>query len=226
MKTDWKAESPILAVLATMWGMAAWAWPRVSDQIPVHFNLSGQADRFGGRAEGLLLLPAMATVLYVLSIGWPRIDPHGERFALFRRPYAIVRLSIASLGLVIYAAAVASVVGWPVNVGGVIAVAGGIAMTFVGNYLPKTQPNWIFGVRTPWTLSSDLSWRRTHRLGGPLFVASGIVTVSSALLRPDWGHYVMLGSVLATAAVCIPYSYYVWRQDPQRGSDGVQRLMN
>jgi len=216
MKTNWKAELPTLIVIVLMWGLAAWAWPRVPAPMPVHFDLAGTADRFGSRTEGLLLLPVLVTFLYALLLVWPRLDPRRGTFALFARPYALVRLTVFGLFLLVYAGLVATALGRPVKIDSIISIAAAIAIVLLGNYLPKIQPNWIIGVRTPWTLSSDLAWRRTHRLAGPLFVAAGFLSLAVALFRPAAAAYVMLSLVVVTAVISAIYSYLVWRQDPAR----------
>jgi len=216
MKTNWKAELPTLIVIVLMWGLAAWAWPRVPAPMPVHFDLAGTADRFGSRTEGLLLLPIVVSFLYALLLVWPRLDPRRGTFALFARPYALVRLTVFTLFLLVYSSLVATALGRPVRVDSIISVAAAIAIVLLGNYLPKIQPNWIIGVRTPWTLSSDLAWRRTHRLAGPLLVAAGFLSLAVALFRPDAATYVMLSLLVVTAVISAIYSYLVWRQDPAR----------
>jgi uncharacterized membrane protein len=194
-----------------------WAWPRASDHIPVHYNLAGHIDRYGSRVEGLLILPLVASFLYLVLIAWPRIDPRGQNFALFARPYAIARFVVMALMLAIYSGIVFSALGRPLRVELLPALIG-VVIALLGNYLPNTQPNWVFGVRTPWTLSSDLSWRMTHRLAGPLFVVSGVITIAMAFLWPGAAILVLLGSVLATAAISVVYSYLVWRRDPARAA--------
>jgi uncharacterized membrane protein len=46
-------------VLVAMFGLSAWAWLRLpaGASIPVHWNVAGEADGYGGKFEGLLLLP-------------------------------------------------------------------------------------------------------------------------------------------------------------------------
>src|SRR6185436_11875995 len=116
--------------------------------------------------------------------------------------------------LLVYSSLVATALGRPVRVDSIISVAAAIAIVLLGNYLPKIQPNWIIGVRTPWTLSSDLAWRRTHRLAGPLLVAAGFLSLAVALFRPDAATSVMLSLLVVTAVISAIYSYLVWRQDP------------
>ena len=57
-----------------------------------------------------------------------------------------------------------------------IAVSLGLLFIVLGSCLDRVRPNWFVGIRTPWTLSSRLSWTKTHRVGGWLFVASGMAT--------------------------------------------------
>ena len=73
----------------------------------------------------------------------------------------------------------------------------------IGNYLPKVRPNYMMGIRTPWTLTSDLAWDRTHRLGGRLFVLEGIVFILLGLVRPPAESFVvvLIGGIVADARV-------------------------
>jgi uncharacterized membrane protein len=63
-------------------------------------------------------------------------------------------------------------------------IIAGVAVLFVvmGNYMPKTRASFMFGVRTPWTLSSDMAWERTHRLAGRLFMVAGVLGFAGAFL--------------------------------------------
>jgi uncharacterized membrane protein len=51
-----------LALMALMGGYVASAYPHLPDRIPMHFNMAGEPDRWGGRG-GLVLLPVMAAVM-------------------------------------------------------------------------------------------------------------------------------------------------------------------
>lgn len=60
----------------------------------------------------------------------------------------------------------------------------GIMFMFIANILPRIQPNWSIGFRTPWTLSSTENWNRTHRLGGKLGIPIGILIIILAWILP------------------------------------------
>ena len=74
----------------------------------------------------------------------------------------------------------------------VLLAAVGLVLMVVGNYLGKVRSNFFFGIRTPWTLSSELSWNRTHRLAGRLLVALGLVTVATPVF--PWAGLVALAA--------------------------------
>jgi uncharacterized membrane protein len=97
-------------------------------------------------------------------------------------------------------------------------IAAGALFVVIGNYLPKTRPNYLLGIRTPWTLTSDLSWTRTHRVGGRLFMLEGAILVASGLL--DVGSGALLGLIIGGLALIVgimfAYSYVVWKDDPAR----------
>ena len=75
MGKNWRSDWPQWIILAGMFLAGAIAWPRVPDQIPVHWNINGEVDRYGGRFEGVWLLPLVALGIYFLLRVIPRFDP-------------------------------------------------------------------------------------------------------------------------------------------------------
>lgn len=68
------------------------------------------------------------------------------------------------------------------------------------------------GIRTPWTLSDDTIWRKTHRVGGYLFTAAGLIMVAAALLKVPGLVLVVLAVAGVSVLVPVIYSYLLWRQ--------------
>ena len=87
----------------------------------------------------------------------------------------------------------------------------------VGNYLGKMRSDFFFGIRTPSTLSSELSWNRTHRLGGKLMIALGALVAAAAAFPTVlvWLAVLLAGTAFLVAVVFV-YSYRLWRDDPAR----------
>jgi uncharacterized membrane protein len=88
----------------------------------------------------------------------------------------------------------------------------------IGNFMGKVRPNWFVGVRTPWTLSSKMSWNKTHRLARWLFVVMGLSIAAAGILQSTWMFILMLAVNGLCIAWMIVYSYLVYRRDPDRTS--------
>jgi uncharacterized membrane protein len=173
MKLSWRVELVQLAIMAGMFTVAAWAWPQVPDRLPVHRNLQGAVDRYGGKFEGLLLLPLVTLGLYLLLRFVSLIDPGRLNYQNFRKAYNAIRIALVLFMALMYGLMIYSAFGNQGNTTTVILLAMGALFIVLGNFMGKIRPNWFVGVRTPWTLSSKLSWDKTHRLAGWLFVLMG-----------------------------------------------------
>ncbi|MCB0217602.1 MAG: SdpI family protein [Caldilineae bacterium] len=213
MKSTWKLELPQLLVLALMFGLAAWTWPTAPDKVPVHWNLAGEVDRYGSRAEGLLILPGMALLIYVLLRALPRLDPRRENYARFAGSYTAMRLGILGLLFAIDGVMLLTLRGVAVDVGLVVGGLVGLLLVGLGMLLPRFQPNWFAGIRTPWTLSSDRVWQQTHALGGKLFVVMGLLVILAGLSKAPWVFGLAMGSVVLGSLGLVVYSYLLWRRE-------------
>jgi len=216
MRINWRVEALQWLILGAMFAVTAWAWSRVPAEMPVHWNIQGEPDRYGGRAEALLLVPLLSLGLYALLLVLPRFDPLGENYARFSGTYAVLRTSILAVMAVLQAVLIAAALGWQGNVGTAISVAVGALFVVLGAMMPRLEPTWFVGIRTPWTLSSRTSWDRTHRVGGWVFIVTGIAMAILGLIDPTWAFPVMLVGVLGGTLGLIAYSYWVWRTDPDK----------
>jgi uncharacterized membrane protein len=217
MKHSWRTDLPAIAIVLAMWALAAASWSVIPERVPVHWNLQGQADRWGGRGEALLLLPAIATAVYALFPLLPRLDPGRANYAKFQDAFFAMRFAVVALLGAIFTSMVITYRG-----GGAAAPralmlpAAGVVLIVIGNLMGKLRPNWFIGVRTPWTLSSKTSWTRSHRVGGWVFIAAGALFVLAGFLRAPWGLGVALGALAAGSLGVVVYSYFVWRSDPDK----------
>ncbi len=216
MQTTWRGEIPQLVMILGMLSVAAALWPIAPDRIPVHWNVAGDVDRYGGKVEGLLLLPLIAAALYPLMLLLPRIDPGRANYATFAKVYTLIRLSIIAVLAVVYAGILLVAFGYNVDMGLLVSLAVGLLFCVLGNVMGKIRPNWFAGVRTPWTLSSRDSWNKTHRLAGRLFVVIGCSVIAYGFFQNGWMLAVVLGMSAAMLLWVVIYSYVIWRNDPDR----------
>lgn len=208
-KLDWLALSAIaLALLGS-----ALLYPRLPEPMPIHWNAAGQPDDYGSRFVGAFLLPLVAAGIYLLFEVLPAIDPRKENYAKFSDTYhflrrAFVLFMVLLHGLTLYAI----LLGDSLLSSWLVTAAVGFLFILIGNYMPRVRSNWFVGFRTPWTLSDDRIWRRTHRVGGQVFVVSGLAMMVAAVLPAGWQLVVLLGAILAMVAVPTAYSYWLFRQ--------------
>jgi uncharacterized membrane protein len=79
--------------------------------------------------------------------------------------------------------------------------------------MPRVRRNYFVGVRTPWTLSSDEVWRKTHRFSGKLFMLLGLLMIVAAALLPEMAIFVVvMAGALVSVVGMLAYSYWVWRK--------------
>src|SRR5262245_62410693 len=66
-----------LSVVALIlgWWIALSVYPRLPEQVPVHFGLTGKADRWGGRWM-IFLIPLVSTVIFALDYWIFEYDSH------------------------------------------------------------------------------------------------------------------------------------------------------
>jgi len=212
--------------LAAMFALSAWAWGEVGDEpIPVHWGASGEVDGYGGRFEGLLLLPFVTAGVIALLAVVPYIEPRRAHLARSERAYATVWLALVAWMAALHVVIVASALGGEIEMPVFMGVGPGLLFLTIGAVLGRVESNFMFGVRTPWTLSSERSWRQTHRLAGRLFVAAGVATLLAGLATlagaPAWVPVVALVVGATGAAIwSVAHSYVVWRADPERNRFG------
>lgn len=213
-------------VVVGMLAVSAWAWPQIPDgaQVPIHWGIDGRANGWAPKWQGLLLLPAMTGGIALVLAFAPRVDPRSGNIQRSATAYWAIAVAALVLMAVIHVAAVLAATGRSVNIGLIVSLAVGGLFVVVGNFLGKTRSSWIFGIRTPWTLSSELAWTRTHRLGGYLFMLLGVAVIAAALLAPGGvPAFLLLGGVVVLVPLLFAYSYLVWRDDPERQQVGANQ---
>ncbi|WP_414838051.1 SdpI family protein [Candidatus Nanosalina sp. VS9-1] len=183
-----------------------YGWINLPDQIAIHFNAAGQPDNVTGKLFGLLMMPAMFLGLYSLFKALPRVDPLGENIQDFKEQYQLIISAI--LGFLTYIQAL--IVSWNLGYSFSIsqALVPGIAALYyiMGVVIGEARQNWFIGIRTPWTLSDEEVWKKTHERCGPLFKVAAVITLVAVIL-PDYFILLTVAPVLAVSLYSVLYSY-------------------
>ncbi len=201
--------------------LSLWTWINIPDRpIPVHFNIEGQPDAYGSKFEGLIVLPLVAFACNLLFVFLPRIEPCAENLLRSSKAYSAIWIATIAFLAVIHGSAIAVVLGQSTKLpGSIVEIAVGILLMVIGNYMGKIRSNFFFGIRTPWTLSSEKSWRKSHRLGGWLLFSLGLGCTAVALLgNSALSLWLALGGSGGITLALMIYSYLIWKDDPDRRS--------
>jgi uncharacterized membrane protein len=210
-------------VLVGMLVLAAWGVAQVgtSASVPIHWGVDGEPNGFAPAWVAFLIMPAITAGLVALFTVIPRIEPRHENLRLSGDAYRTMAIATVLLMALIQVAIVAAGVGSALPVATVVAIGVGGLLAVMGNVMTTVRSNFMFGVRTPWTLSSDRSWDRTHRLVGRLFVVTGLVMIALSITgRMEIVLGAMVAMLLGTVAIGYWYSYRVWKADPDRRPTG------
>jgi len=167
------------------WGWLAWVLTIILGIVAyAHLpaQVVGKANRMTSHLLVVLYEPAfMLGIILLWHVLW-MVDPKKKNYESFWPSYRyiggviVVCISLVYLTIIGYALKIATMRFIPTIIG--------IMFMLIANILPRIQPNWSIGFRTPWTLSSTKSWNRTHRLGGKLGIPIGILIIILAWILP------------------------------------------
>ena len=198
-------------VLAAVWIAAAAFYGSMPERMATHWNAGGVVNGYSSRAFGLLFLPVILLVIQGIFLLIPRIDPLKENIETFRNKYEGFVLVIALFLAYVFGMTVLWNMGFRFDMGRLLAPAIGGMMYGVGAMIKGIKRNWFVGIRTPWTMSSDEVWDRTHLLGSKLFKLSGLIALMGIVL-PDHAIALIVMPILATTIVAVVYSYVLFRR--------------
>jgi uncharacterized membrane protein len=208
---------PLLIILAAV-GASVVVYPKLPETIPTHWNMDGQPDGWSPRSFGAFITPVILLTIWGFILVMPAIDPRGANYAKFGGAFAAIMDSLMLFVLGMHILLLRAGLGHPVAMERVAPFGIGILLIVIGNLLPRARPNWFVGIRTPWTLSSDRVWEKTHRFGGRVFVAAGFLIAMTALLWAQRVHVVLIGGMLIAASSVLIYSYVEWRREQSPAS--------
>ncbi len=209
---------PALIALAATTAFSVWAYFRLPARVVTHWNMSGQPDGWSSPLLAAALIPAIMALLVPVFLALPRIDPLRKNYELHASTYWAIVNTLLLFMAGVQALTIGANLGWRVRIEQWVPFAVGALFVVIGNLMSRMRPNWFMGIRTPWTLSSEKVWRKTHRLGGYLFVLAGLMIATLGVIRARWVMVTLIIAVAIVALVPIVYSYLLWRREQTEGA--------
>lgn len=153
----------------------ATVWENLPVKVPTHFDLSGNPNGWTDKNGLIYLIGGMGIGTYILMLLIPKFDPKGKIKQMGEKYYSL-RIVMSIFMTIISIYILYSGNNHKINPNIIIAIVGGFDAVF-GNYLQTVKPNYFIGIRTPWTLENEQTWKKTHRLAGRMWMVGGLLIV-------------------------------------------------
>lgn len=210
MKTNKKLLllTSMVILFPMLWGLMI--WPQLPNQIPIHFNVAGQANNFQSKPLAVFGLPLFLLLVHLFVIFMTARDPKNRTMneKMGKVIYWLTPIVSLSVFYLIYSKALGSTTNPSVFVSALL----GLIFVIMGNYMPKLKVNHTVGIRLPWTLQSEDNWHKTHRLAGKLWVLGGLILLLEAGIQFAVP-YVMGIVILTIVFIPVVYSYQLSREN-------------
>lgn len=195
-------------------------WTELPESVPLHWNASGEIDRYGSKNELAWTALALPLFTYVLMLVIPILDPK-KQIKYMGAKYDSLKMLLAVLmsGLAVFI--VHSAKNTEIMSSGMLFTLIGFLFLGLGNYFQTIKPNYFIGIRTPWTLENEEVWKRTHKLGGRLWVVGGLLIILlSFIVDMQDITPIFIGIILVMSLIPVIYSYMQFRKISSNSTQG------
>ena len=227
-ENKWKLlVSSVLILLPALVGLLV--WNRLPEKVPVHLGVDGNPDGWGS-AMAVFLLPCILLVIHWIGMAITANDPgnKNQNKKVFGLIFWICPvISIASSGMMY-----AITIGRDLNMIRLMPLLLGAAFVVIGNLMPKCRRNSTIGIKVKWALENEENWNATHRMGGKVWVAGGLLLMLCVYLPEAAMSWIVLPGLLIVACVPTFYSYLYYRKQLREGTaakaeaDPKRKLLN
>ena len=181
------------------------------DKVASHWNARGEVDGYMSKFGGLFLMPIISLVLLLLFIIIPKIDPLKHNIEKFRKYFDGFIVLMMLFLFYLYILTILWNIGVRFNFVHLLVPIFSIFFYYCGILIQKAQRNWFIGIRTPWTLSNEQVWNKTHKIGGILFKIAGIISLIGILL-PEYALFFVICPVILASLFPVIYSYFAYQK--------------
>ncbi|MBU0530385.1 MAG: SdpI family protein [Candidatus Aenigmatarchaeota archaeon] len=190
-------------------------YPQFPAEVASHWNAAGEVDGYMSKFWGLFITPLISIAILLLLIGIPRIDPLKQNVKKFRTHYDRLIILVMAFLVYMHILIIYSNLGINFNMIQMLSPAIGILFYYLGSIMPNLKRNWFIGIRTPWTLSNDKVWDKTHKTGAKYFKISGIIAIVGILI-PQYAIWLMIVPIILAVIYTLVYSYFAYQKEVKR----------
>ncbi|MBI5353252.1 MAG: SdpI family protein [Chloroflexi bacterium] len=203
-----------LTLIAIAFVAGALLWNQLPDQMASHWNENDQVDGTMPKFWGVFMMPLVTLGMLVLFLIIPNIDPLKANIAQFRGTFNIFIVLIIVFMLYVHKLTLAWSLGYQnFKMSTAMLPFMGVLFIGIGYLLKKAKRNFFIGIRTPWTLSSDTVWDKTHQLGSVLFMLSGALAIVGGFFGGMTAFWFMFIPLIGSTVFLLVYSYALYRNE-------------
>jgi uncharacterized membrane protein len=207
----------IIGLILVSFLIGAYLYPYMPEKMASHWDANGSVDGYMPKLWGLFLLPVISAILFLTFMLIPKIDPHKGNIEKFRGHFDVFILLLFVFLFYVHMLTMLWNLSYRFNIIQLLAPAFGLLIYYAGIMMENAKQNWFIGVRTPWTLSSEVVWDKTNKLAGKLFKVAGVLA-AMGLIFPKYAIFLILVPVILAAVYPIIYSYQKYQQEIKAGS--------
>ncbi len=172
--------------------------------IPSHWDINGNVNAYMKYPWGIIIFPAFITLIFFLGLFLKKIDPFLKGNSKKWMPV----ISIVILLFILLQIYTLLYVFFTPKFN-IFPLLFGIFFIIFGNYMPIIPRNGFIGIRTPWTLSSDIVWKKTHKFSGYTAIITGIISICISFTKYN---AIAIYAIILWALLSTAYSFIVWKQ--------------
>ncbi len=204
----------VLLLIAITLAAGIVLWDRLPEQMASHWNANDEVDGYISKFWGVFLMPLVTLGMFGLLIFLPNIDPLKANIAQFRGVFNLFIVFMVVFMLYIHTLTIVWSLGYQnFRMSAAMLPFLGVLFIFVGYLLRQAKRNFFIGIRTPWTLSSDSVWDKTHRLGSVLFMASGVLSIAGSFFGGMTAFWMLFVPLIGSTLALVVYSYLLYRNE-------------
>jgi len=187
-------------------------WDKLPDQMASHWNVNDEVDGTMPKFWGVFLMPLITLGMLVLFLVLPGMDPLKANIAQFRESFNLFIVLIVAFMLYTHGLTLAWSLGYQdFKMSAAMLPFMGVLFIAIGFMLRKAKRNFFIGIRTPWTLSSDSVWDKTHQVGSVLFMVSGAMAIIGGFFGGTAAFWLMFAPLIGSSLFLVVYSYVLYR---------------
>jgi len=207
-----KSEIIVFGIILLSFIISIYFYPQMPEKMASHWNIQGEVDNYMPKFWGLFLIPFILIGLSLLFVAIPKIDPLKTNIEKFRKYYDGFIILFSIFVLSIHLQVILWNLGIKIGPSIFVPIGMGILFFYIGILCENAKRNWFIGIRTPWTLSSERVWEKTHRIGGKLFKIAGVIAFVGIFFQRYVLFFILI-PIISVAFYTIIYSYFEYQKE-------------